>query len=140
MKNNSIIIIPCSGIGKPLGTVARQAVFEVTESSRPNEASTLCLALLTVGDEEAQKKVTSTSCISVDGCPSQCASKNIEASGGSIAHSFILTQYMREHRDLKPKGIIELNNEGQELASRLAQDITQIVDQLVNKEETSSEA
>ena len=130
MQKNPIIIIPCSGIGKPLGTVARHAVYSVVEKNRPSEASTLCLALLTMGDENAQQQVAASQCIAVDGCPSQCATKNIQQSGGNVAHSFILTQYMRQYHELKPKGIIKLNPEGVELASHLAQDISIKIDEL----------
>jgi hypothetical protein len=30
-----VIIVPCSGIGKPYGTVSREAAYEVTEDLRP---------------------------------------------------------------------------------------------------------
>jgi hypothetical protein len=45
------LIIPCSGIGKTYGSVAREAAFWVTEDLRPEETHLLPLSLLVLGPE-----------------------------------------------------------------------------------------
>ena len=46
-----VIVIPCSGIGKALGSVSREATYEVVESLRKGVTETTCLALITSGDD-----------------------------------------------------------------------------------------
>jgi uncharacterized metal-binding protein len=128
-KSGKIFVISCSGIGKALGTVGRTAMYEVVEKLRPNEATTVCLPLITIGDETVLKLVRNNSCISVDGCPFQCARKNIEASKGKLVASFMVTDVLRENRGLKPEGVIELNPKGLKLATRLAEKIVRQIDE-----------
>ena len=130
MPNQKILIIPCSGIGKSLGTVSRKATYKVIEELRPDQARTTCLALLTVGDEEALKMVRENPCVSIDGCPTQCAKKNIEASKGRLVRSVLVTDVLRKHRGLKPEGVIKLNAEGEKLASLLAEEVAKELDKI----------
>ena len=128
MKERKIIVIPCSGIGKSLGTVGRAATYKVTEQMRPNKTRTVCLALLTIGDCEAQKLIKENPCIAIDGCPAQCSKKNIEASKGDLAYSLMVTDILRENRGLKPEGVIQLNAQGEKLAEIVARKIVEKVD------------
>ena len=41
----------------------------------------------------------------------------------------------RRHRTLKPKGIAELNPEGQELACRMAEELAEATDKIMRGEE-----
>ncbi len=68
-----VIIIPCSGIGKAFGSVGREAAYVVTEELRPGCTQTVCLSLLTLGDEEARRQVRKHPTITIDGCPTACA-------------------------------------------------------------------
>ena len=134
MPKKNIFIIPCSGIGKSLGTVGRKATYKVVEELRPDQTTTTCLALLTIGDEETLKKIRETPCISIDGCPSQCSKKNIEASKGKLVKSIMVTDILRNHRSLKPEGVIKLNVEGEKLASFLADEVAKEVDKIGSDE------
>ena len=129
-KHGKVFVIPCSGIGKALGTVSRVAMYKVIEKLRSNEAATTCLPLLTIGDETVLKLVRNNSCISIDGCPTQCARKNIEASKGKLAASFLVTDTLRENRSLKPEAVTELGPKGSKLASILAQKIAEKIDEI----------
>ncbi len=133
-KHKYIFVIPCSGIGKSLGTVGRKAAYKVVEELRPQHTRITCLALLTVGDEETLKQVREHPCISIDGCPTRCSQKNIETSNGRLMKSLMVTDMLRSHRDLKPEGIIELNPEGCELANLLAEEIAKTVDEIMDGE------
>jgi uncharacterized metal-binding protein len=131
IKNNHIYVIPCSGIGKTLGTVGRKATYKLVEELRPQQTRTTCLALLTVGDKETVNKIRNVPCISIDGCPARCAQKNIEASRGYLVERFLVTDILRKNRDLKPKGIIKLNPEGEKLAVLLAKEVAKTVDNII---------
>jgi uncharacterized metal-binding protein len=132
-KDGKIHVIPCSGIGKALGTVGRTAMYEVIEKLRPDEATTVCLPLLTIGDEAVLELVRNNPCISIDGCPFQCARKNIEASKGKLVASFMVTDVLRENKNLKPEAVIELGPKGLQLSSMLAQKIAKKIDEMKSR-------
>ncbi|UCF58962.1 MAG: hypothetical protein JSV15_00605 [Candidatus Bathyarchaeota archaeon] len=132
-KDGKIHVIPCSGIGKALGTVGRTAMYEVVEKLRPDEATTVCLPLLTIGDETVLELVRNNPCISIDGCPFQCARKNVEASKGKLVASFMVTDVLRENKNLKPAAVIELGPKGLQLSSMLAQKIAKKIDEIKSR-------
>jgi len=134
MENHKVVVVPCSGIGKSLGTVGRVATYKVVERMKPKETRTVCLALLTMGDADALKLVRENPCIAVDGCPAQCSKKNIEASMGKLAHSMIVTDVLRKNRSLKPEGVIELNDQGDKLAEIIAKELSKKADEILHKE------
>ena len=133
MENHKVVIVPCSGIGKSLGTVGRVATYKVIEQMKPEETRTVCLALLTMGDHDALKLVRENPCIAVDGCPAQCSKKNIEASMGKLAHNIVVTDVLRNNRSLKPDGVIELNDQGDKLAEIIARILSEKVDEILHK-------
>jgi uncharacterized metal-binding protein len=130
MPKNIILIIPCSGIGKPFGTIGRDATFRVVDELRRGRAETNCLSLLVMGDEEAVRQIKGSRCIAVDGCPLECARKNIEIAGGRIAAHFRVMDLLRENRGLKPRQVTFLDEDGEKLAELLAQEIAVKVDEL----------
>jgi len=128
--DEKVVVIPCSGIGKALGKVSRIAAYKVIEEN-PKTARTLCLALLTVGDEEAGKLISSTPCIAIDGCPNQCSAKNILASEGKLVAEVMVTDVLRNNRGLKPQGVIELNEDGLKLAGLVAKEVIDKINGMV---------
>ncbi len=127
--NKKVMVFPCSGIGKVSGTIAIDSVREVVRKLK-DITECPCLALLTVGDEETVKKVKENSSITVDGCPKACALKNVEKSGGKIEKSFMVMDYMREHKELKPGTVTEPGEDGKKLASIIASDISGMVKEI----------
>ena len=130
MSEKSILIIPCSGIGKPFGTISRDATFRVVDNLRKEKTKTDCLSLLVTGDEEAIEQIQRSKCIAVDGCPLECARKNIEIAGGKIAAHFRVMDLLRENRTLKPRQITFLDEDGITLSKILAKKIAEKVDEL----------
>ena len=127
-KNQKVVIVPCSGIGKPYGTVSREAAYDVTEELRPGRTQLVPLALLVLGDEESRAVVAEYPAITIDGCKLACAAKMVRQSGGTIAQEIAVLDVYRRHKDLKPLGIAELNEGGQKLARLLAEEVTSMVD------------
>jgi len=105
-----VYLIPCSGIGKPIGTVSRNTVHE-TISKRPDESDTGCLALLTSGDSDAIGKIKNNYCITLDGCAKQCAKKNTEQSGRTLSET--ISDVIIKDID----GLVETNNKESDKAS-----------------------
>jgi len=128
-----ILIIPCSGIGKPFGTISREATYCVVEDLKKAETDTLCLSLLVMGDEDAINSVKSNRCIAVDGCPNECSKKNLELLNAKLAANYRVVDFLREHRNLKPSAITFLDEAGRKLARILADKITTKIDELNNR-------
>lgn len=128
--DDKVIIIPCSGIGKTYGTVSREAAYEVIEVLRPQTSELIPLSKLVMGEEEARATVAGRQVIAIDGCSLACAAKMVEASDGVVAREFAVLDAYRRHRKMKPRGIAELNEGGQQLAHTLAVEVAAAVDEL----------
>lgn len=129
-----VIVIPCSGIGKSLGSISRDATYEVVETLRRGLADTTCLALIISGDEETLQLLKNSKCIAVDGCPLECAAKNIKLAGGQLAAAFKVVNVLKENRGLKPRSVTFLDSHGEQLANLLASQIASKVDELLRSE------
>lgn len=123
-----VAIVPCSGIGKSYGSVAREGAYAVTEDLCPEKTRLVPLALLVLGDEEARSALAETEAITIDGCKLACAAKVVAESGGAVAHRLQVFDVFRRHRDLKPSGIAELNENGKKLARILAEEVKELVE------------
>ena len=134
-KTKTILIVPCSGFGKTYGTVSREAAYEVIEELRPRTSSLVPLSKLVLGDEEARTAVSENQVITIDGCSLACAAKMVEVSDGSVVKEFAVLDAYRRHRKLKPRGIAELNEGGQQLARVLAEEVVAAVDDLQGGED-----
>lgn len=118
-----IIVMPCSGIGKVHGLIAREATYLVTDELASQRAETVCLALLVSGDEEALAKVRRTDCIAIDGCPKLCAAKNVELAGGRVARSIRVVDAFKNHRGAQPGTATTLADDGWTIVREIAGDI-----------------
>jgi uncharacterized metal-binding protein len=125
-----VVIVPCSGIGKPFGTVSRVAAYQVTEVERPDQTQLVPLALLVMGDDESRKVINENPAITIDGCQLACATKMVQQSGGHVARNFAVLEVFRRYRDFKPQGIAELNEAGEKLANALAKEIGTAIDEI----------
>jgi uncharacterized metal-binding protein len=130
-KRCKVVIVPCSGIGKTYGTVSREAAYNVTEDLRPQDTCLVALSKLVLGDGEARSVVAGNPAITIDGCKLACATKMVQESGGIIAQDYAVLEVYRRYKQFKPQGIAELNQGGVQLALALADEIVQVVDELI---------
>jgi uncharacterized metal-binding protein len=126
-----VIIIPCSGIGKAFGSVGREAAYVVTEELRPGCTQTVCLSLLTLGDEDARRRVRKHPTITIDGCPTACARVNVEQAGAAPAATFRVFDVFRRHKELRVRSVSDIGKAGEEMARILAGDVAVKVDELL---------
>ena len=122
-STKAMVVVPCSGIGKPFGTVSREAAYELCEDLRPEDTRLVALAKLVLGDEATRDLITTHPAVTIDGCKQMCASKMVKQSGGKVAHEIAVLDVFRRHKDLKPEGIAELNAAGQKLSRVLAEEV-----------------
>ncbi|MGI6434448.1 MAG: putative zinc-binding protein [Syntrophomonadaceae bacterium] len=130
-----IVVMPCSGIGKAYGEISRQAAFHLAEELKPDQIDTACLALLMIDDPETKQLVKNNYVITVDGCAKDCARKNVESIGKPVDKAVRTIDIFKEHRDLKPEGVLNLGEPGMKLAQFLAEKLAVEVDCLAAKED-----
>lgn len=133
--SDRVIVVPCSGIGKTYGTVTREAAYILTEELRPDQTLIVPLSLLVLGDEAARAAVQEAPVITLDGCKLACATANVRQAGGSVAREYAVLDFYRQHKNLKPQGIAELNEGGEALARALAGAVAAASDELHGGEE-----
>lgn len=131
---SKIKVIPCSGIGKVYGLMAREAVLKVTNELRPDKTDTLCLAHIVTGDEDAKEKIEGFSCITMDGCPKLCASKNAALAGGIVKAELRSVDAMRNHRGVNAGTATTLTTDGWKIVDELADKICANVDTILKEE------
>lgn len=124
-----VVVVPCSGIGKTYGSVSREAAYALVEDLRPEESEILALSLLVLGDPGARATVAGSPAITIDGCKLACASKMVRESGGDVVAEVNVLDAFRRHRDLKPQGIAQLNEAGEQLAKAIAEEMAVVVDE-----------
>lgn len=127
-KPKIVVVVPCSGIGKSLGSVTRETAYELCDNLRPYNTRLVALSKLVLGEGEAREVVRTSPAVTIDGCKQMCASKLVKHSGGVPTLEVAVFEAFRNHRDLKPEGIAELNPEGKQLARVLAEEIAEQLD------------
>lgn len=137
MKNR-ILIFPCSGIGKSLGSVTREASYQVCLDLKPKNTKIGALSLLVMGDEDARVEASTLPSITIDGCTLACASKMVQECQGKVIEKISVMDTVRKHRELKPQGIANLNKDGLKLAHVIAENIVITVDHYIKSEESNA--
>lgn len=117
---SKVKIIPCSGIGKVLGLIARESALKVTGELLPEDTERLCLAHIVTGDEEIVSKIEGQPCITIDGCAKCCAQKSVEAAGGAICGKHRVIDFMKAHRGEEHGTGTYLSEDGWRFADELA--------------------
>ena len=118
-----VVVVPCSGIGKPIGTVSRETTYEIVENLKETKTETICLALLTSGDEKTIDKLKNNYCITIDGCAKHCAQKNVESCGKIPDKNYMILKFAAANPDKKPEGIIDIGEGGRALVDTTANEI-----------------
>ncbi len=130
-RDKKVIVIPCSGIGKPIGTVSRETTYEIVENLAKEKAETVCLALLTSQDKETIDKVKNNYCITIDGCARHCAKKNVEECGKIPDKSYMILKFAAANPDKKPQGLIDIGDGGKALVDIISDTIVKDADSLL---------
>ena len=130
-NDKKVLIIPCSGIGKSIGTVSRETTYEIIENLSKGKAETVCLALLTSQDKETMDKVKNNYVITLDGCAKHCAKKNTEQCGKIPDKTYMILKFAAANPDKKPQGIIDIGKSGKALVGTIADTIVKDVNSLL---------
>ena len=77
-----VAILPCTGVGQVVGTIARQAAYRVCEDERPRETVLLCLPALVKGVQEDIDMVRQCPVVVIEGCKERCATHALSTQEG----------------------------------------------------------
>lgn len=131
---SKVKVIPCSGIGKVFGLMARETALKVVNELKPNETETICLGSIVTGDADAKKKIEGHSCITVDGCPKLCSAKNVKIAGGIIKAQYRTVNEMKNHRGVDPGTATALTDDGWKIVDELCTKVCLNVDEILKEE------
>jgi len=90
-----VAILPCTGIGQVVGTIARQAAYRVSEDLRPEGTVLLCLPALVKGVQEDLDMVAECPVVVIEGCKDCCATHALATRGGVPAATVSVPEAMK---------------------------------------------
>jgi len=128
--DKKVKVVPCSGIGKVYGLMAREAVLKTVFELCPEKSETVCLAYIVTGDKEVKEKIEGCDCITVDGCPKMCASKNVSIAGGIVVEEMKVLDTVKEHKGQKFGSPTQLNTDGDSVISEIAEKIAKKINEI----------
>lgn len=131
----TVLVIPCSGMGKVHGLVTREATYLVTDELAPGRTDTLCLALLVKRDVDAVADIKNRPCITIDGCPKACAEKNVLLAGGRPAKAMQVMGAFKKRPGARPGTATTLTDDGWAIARDVAAEVVEEVVRLNDQTE-----
>jgi len=117
------IIIPCSGIGKAFGTVAREATYLLSDAEYADKFTTICLPLLMTDDENSKRIVIESDVYTIDGCPKKCATVLVRHAGGNPVMEIMTPKVLAANKEHKPETVLDIGDGGQLLAADIMKQI-----------------
>ena len=90
-----VAILPCTGVGQVVGTIARQAAYRVCEDQRPDETVLLCLPALVKGVQEDIDMVRQCPVAVIEGCRERCAAHALSMRGGAPSATVFVPEVMK---------------------------------------------
>jgi glycine cleavage system H protein len=132
VAEDKVAVIPCAGMDKALGSVARACAFEVVEKLRPGKAVLVCIPPLVAGVKSYSEIVKRYPSIPIDGCAERCATKIAVKNGARIKGRILIPECAQKH-NLKPKSASDIGSDGEKLVEKLAGEIATEIDKLLGK-------
>ena len=90
-----VAVLPCTGIGQVVGTIARQAAYRVCEDLRPQATVLVCLPALVKGVQEDLDMVAECPVVVIEGCKENCAAHALAARGQAPAATVSVPDAMK---------------------------------------------
>ncbi len=130
MNEKKVAIVACTGMGKALGTVARQVAYKVSDELQPEKTVLICIPSMAANVGEYRNQVKNYPSIILDGCVERCATKIISNNNGMIKGRFFLPQLVKKY-GLKPGPRTNIGPEGDELVTKIAEEVAAQIDKLL---------
>lgn len=129
MSKSKTAILPCTGVGQVVGTIARQAAYEVCDEMRPDETVLVCLPALVKGVQEDIDMIRDCPVVVIEGCKEKCATYALEMQNGKVA----ATVYVPDV--IKSSGMSARNASRAGLAGREKELVVRVAEETVKEME-----
>ncbi|MFW9950755.1 MAG: putative zinc-binding protein [Candidatus Thorarchaeota archaeon] len=135
MVKKKVYVIPCSGIGKVFGSIGRETAYIVVNELAKDKATLKCLPLIMKGKKDVINDIKKNKVIAIDGCPLKCSYNDLMEVLGKVDAQYMTTDVVKENKDLKPEpSIIPVGENTKQLSRKLAENIAQKVDELLEED------
>ncbi|MHA1490344.1 MAG: putative zinc-binding protein [Promethearchaeota archaeon] len=124
MSRDKFCILPCNGLDKSLGVIAREVALKIIEKNP--EIELICPVLLNTGDNNYEQIVKSSNIILINGCMTRCVTKLIEQRGLKIFKQILIPNELKKNK-IKPTKELILNDENREFVKILAEQILEYI-------------
>lgn len=95
MLKGKVAVLPCTGIGQVVGTIARHAAYRVCEDLRPRETVLVCLPALVKGVQEDLDMIAECPVVVIEGCKERCATHALAIRGGVPSATVSVPEVMK---------------------------------------------
>jgi len=120
MENREICIIPCNGLDKSLGVIAREVALKIIE--KKPEIKLVCPILLNSGDKNYEDMLKTSRILVLNGCMTRCATQLIEERDLKPFKQIMIPDKSKKFKIKPTKGLI-LDDENKELVFLITDDI-----------------
>jgi uncharacterized metal-binding protein len=103
------------------------------EKLRPDNTVTICLPLFSIGNKGERMFAKAFPTIAVDGCNKRCAKNAIEKYSGKTACSIVVSDLLKKWGIENPNSRRKLNKEGLEAATKVAEEIAVVMDDVFTR-------
>jgi len=133
-----VAVLGCSGIGRLVSTVVRQAVYMIAKD-RPDEVEIVGSGPLTGNVPEALETARKYPLIVIDGCRPKCATAIAEGKNLDIAAAIWVAEVAAKHKlSIAGEKRTELSEKGMALARAVADEAIARIDLIVAEEAMST--
>lgn len=133
-----VAVLGCSGIGRLISTIVRQAVYLI-QQERPDQVVVLGSGALTGDVPEALQAARSYPLLVIDGCRPHCATAIAEGKQLPVAASIYATDVVARHKlSLSGERREELGDKGMAVARAIADEAIERIDWLLAEEAVST--
>jgi len=95
LLKGKVAVLPCTGIGQVVGTIARHAAYRVCEDLRPRETVLVCLPALVKGVQEDLDMIAECPVVVIEGCKERCATHALAIRGGVPSATVSVPEVMK---------------------------------------------
>lgn len=126
-------VLPCNGLDKCAGCIARELAVELTEKSG---SKIICPVFCRVADTKYKQLAGEMPLLVIDGCSTRCASKLAAEKGLKISEKVNITEIAKERAVELPKGL-RLDSRAENFIHELAEKLLAEKEENTVQEETA---
>lgn len=132
MNDKNICILPCNGLDKSLGVIAREVALKLIEKAP--DFNLICPVLLNSGDKTYEELLQKSKIIIINGCMTRCPTKLIEQRGLKPFKQIMIPNMSKKYK-IKPSKTLILDDENIKLAEVITDDIIKDLEETAQLED-----